>query len=145
MSCTHLILNWFGDYQSLRFCATALVVALFNLWGKKMKIAIIGSRGLHVENLEIYLPDGVTEIVSGGARGIDTDAACFAREKSLKMTVFLPKYDRYGRGAPILRNYQIVDYADEVLAFWDGRSRGTKSVIDYCQKQNKRVTVITVT
>ncbi|MBE6548047.1 MAG: DUF2493 domain-containing protein [Ruminococcaceae bacterium] len=109
-----------------------------------MKIAIIGSRGLHVENLEIYLPDGVTEIVSGGAKGIDTDAESFANKNNIKITVFLPEYNRYGRGAPIMRNYQIVDYSDEVIAFWDGKSRGTKSVIDYCKKQDKKVTVITI-
>jgi len=107
-----------------------------------MKIAIIGSRGLHVENFNEYLPEGVTEIVSGGAKGIDTDAENFAKENNIKTTVFLPDYSRYGRGAPILRNYQIVDYADEVLAFWDGKSKGTKSVIDYCKKQDKKVTVV---
>ncbi|MBE6548001.1 MAG: DUF2493 domain-containing protein, partial [Ruminococcaceae bacterium] len=89
-----------------------------------------------------YLPEDVTEIVSGGAKGIDTDAETFAKENNIKTTVFLPDYSRYGRGAPILRNYQIVDYADEVLAFWDGKSKGTKSVIDYCKKQDKKVTVV---
>ena len=107
-----------------------------------MKMAVIGSRGLRVENLENYLPKNVTEIVSGGARGIDTDAETFAKCNNIKMTVFLPEYDRYGRGAPIVRNKQIVDYADEVIAFWDGKSKGTLSVIKYCEKQNKKITVI---
>ncbi len=107
-----------------------------------MKIAIIGSRNLYVENLEKYLPQDTTEIVSGGARGIDTCAEIYAREKELKFTVFLPEYARFGRGAPIKRNEQIVDYADEVLAFWDGKSRGTQSVIAYCKKQSKKVTVV---
>ena len=108
-----------------------------------MKIAIIGSRGLHVENFEKYLPENVTEIVSGGAKGIDADAEAFANRNGIKMTVFLPEYNLYGRGAPIVRNKQIVDYADEVLAFWDGTSRGTLSVINYCKKQGKKVTVVT--
>ncbi len=107
-----------------------------------MKIAVIGSRGLRVENLENYLPKNVTEIVSGGARGIDTDAETFAKCNNIKITVFLPEYDRYGRGAPIVRNKQIVDYADEVIAFWNGKSKGTLSVIKYCEKQNKKITVI---
>ena len=107
-----------------------------------MKMAVIGSRGLRVENLENYLPKNVTEIVSGGARGIDTDAETFAKCNNIKMTVFLPEYDRYGRGAPIVRNKQIVDYADEVIAFWDGKSKGTLSVIKFCEKQNKKITVI---
>ena len=109
-----------------------------------MKIAIIGSRGLHVENFGDYLPEGVTEIVSGGAKGIDTDAENYARDNNIITTIFLPDYSRYGRGAPIVRNKQIVDYADEVIAFWDGKSRGTKSVIDYCKKQGKKITVVTV-
>ena len=106
-----------------------------------MKIAIIGSRGLHVENFGDYLSESVTEIVSGGAKGIDTDAENYAKQHNIKATIFLPDYSRYGRGAPIVRNKQIVDYADEVIAFWDGKSRGTKSVIDYCKKQGKKITV----
>lgn len=107
-----------------------------------MKIAIIGSRGLHVGDLENYLSENVTEIVSGGAKGIDKDAETYAKANNIKMTVFLPQYDRYGRGAPIVRNKQIVDYADRVVAFWDGMSRGTLSVIEYCKKQGKSITII---
>ena len=99
-----------------------------------MKIAIIGSRGIKVADIGRYLPKECDEIVSGGAVGIDTCAANFARERGLKLTEFLPAYEKYGRGAPIIRNKQIVEYADEVLAFWDGASRGTLSVIKYCEK-----------
>lgn len=106
-----------------------------------MKIAVIGSRGLKVNDLGKYLPVGVTEIVSGGARGIDTCAREYAGVNGLKLTEFLPDYKRYGRGAPLKRNLQIIEYADEVLAFWDGQSRGTKHVIEQCKKRNKKVTV----
>lgn len=106
-----------------------------------MKIAVIGSRGLKVNDLGKYLPVGVTEIVSGGAKGIDTCAREYALANGLKLTEFLPEYEKYGRGAPLKRNLQIIDYADEVLAFWDGRSRGTKYVIEQCKKRNKKVTV----
>lgn len=106
-----------------------------------MKLAIIGSRGLWVENLGDYLPPGVTEIVSGGAKGIDTCAREYAREHGLKLTEFLPDYPRYGRGAPLKRNLEIIAYADQVLAFWDGKSPGTKYVIDQCNKYKKKVTV----
>lgn len=106
-----------------------------------MKIAVIGSRNLTVENLGQYLPEGITEIVSGGAKGIDTCAREYAKAKGIKLTEFLPEYEKYGRGAPLKRNLQIIDYVDEVLAFWDGRSKGTKYVIEQCQKKNKKVTV----
>ena len=103
-----------------------------------MKLGIIGSRGLHIEDLEKYIPEGVDEIVSGGAKGVDTDAEEYARENGIKMTVFLPQYHRFKGGATHIRNKQIVDYADEVLAFWDGTSRGTESVIEYCLKIGKK-------
>lgn len=106
-----------------------------------MKVAIIGSRNLTVTDLEIYLPADVTEIVSGGARGIDTCAKNYAIRKGIKITEFLPQYDKYGRGAPLKRNLQIIDYSDMVIAFWDGKSRGTRYVIENCRKRNKKVTV----
>ena len=94
-----------------------------------------------MEHLENYLPEGVTEIVSGGARGIDTCAKNYALEHDLKLTEFLPEYSRYGRGAPLRRNITIIEYADMVLAFWDGESRGTKYVIDNCKKRNIPVVI----
>ena len=100
-----------------------------------MKVAIIGSRNLGVIGLENFLPENVTEIVSGGAKGIDTCAREYANANGIKLTEFLPNYKRYGRGAPMKRNLEIIAYADFVLAFWDGKSRGTKYVIDNCKKQ----------
>ncbi len=99
-----------------------------------MKVAIIGSRGLMVEDLRQYLPENTTEIVSGGAKGIDTCAREYAVSHGIKLTEFLPDYKKYGRSAPLKRNIQIIEYADIVLAFWDGTSRGTKFVIDNCHK-----------
>lgn len=101
-----------------------------------MKIAVIGSRGLNVERLELYLPKDTDEIVSGGARGVDTSARKYAKENGIKLTEFLPEYEKYGRSAPLKRNITIIEYADAVLAFWDGQSRGTKFVIDNCRKRN---------
>ena len=91
-----------------------------------MKISVIVSRGLVINDLGKYLPANVTEIVSGGAKGIDTCAKEYALSNGIKLTEFLPEYNKYGRGAPLKRNLLIIDYADEVPAFWDGRSSGTK-------------------
>ncbi|MBR2175687.1 MAG: hypothetical protein IJ861_01920 [Clostridia bacterium] len=107
-----------------------------------MKVAVIGSRSLKIQNIGSYLPDETTEIVSGGAKGIDTCAGDYARQNCLKLTEFLPEYQKYGRAAPLRRNEQIVQYADIVIAFWDGCSKGTRFVIDYCKKNGKKVTVI---
>lgn len=106
-----------------------------------MRVAVIGSRGLSVDNLEEYLPENTTEIVSGGAKGVDTCAREYALYHGLKLTEYLPEYERYGRAAPLKRNITIIENADLVLAFWDGISRGTKSVIDNCKKRNIPVAV----
>ena len=106
-----------------------------------MKIAVVGSRGISKVDIGRYLFD-VEEIVSGGAKGVDCCAAEYAREHGLKLTVFLPKYERYGRAAPIMRNREIVDYADKVIVFWDGSSKGTLSVIEYAQKTGKPCEII---
>lgn len=107
-----------------------------------MKVAVIGSRGLTVADLGKYLPDDTTEIVSGGARGIDTCAKKYALSHNLKYTEFLPDYESFARSAPIIRNNEIIDYADIVLAFWDGKSRGTKYVIERCRKKGKQIKVL---
>lgn len=106
-----------------------------------MKVAVIGSRGLTVPHLERYLPADVTEIVSGGARGVDSSAAAWARAHGVPLTEFLPEYDKYGRKAPLLRNLTIIDHSDLVLAFWDGQSRGTAFVIEKCRERGKPVQI----
>ncbi len=107
-----------------------------------MKIAVIGSRSLKIDDLEKYIPEDTTEIVSGGATGIDTCAKNYANAHHIKLTEFLPEYSHYGKCAPIIRNTKIIEYADEVIAFWDGKSRGTKYVIKHCQKIDKKIVVI---
>lgn len=106
-----------------------------------MKVAVIGSRNLFVAELVSYLPKETTEIVSGGARGVDSCAAIYAQKHNIPLKEFLPDYEKFGRRAPLVRNLQIIDYADIVIAFWDGKSRGTKHVIDNCVSRKKNVTV----
>ena len=101
-----------------------------------MKIAIIGSRSLSINNLEEYIPKDTSEIVSGGATGIDTSARNYALSNNIKLTEFLPKYNKYGKLAPLKRNIEIMEYSDYIIAFWDGKSKGTKFVIDNCKKLN---------
>ena len=106
-----------------------------------MKIAIIGSRDIKAADIGRYAADA-EEIVSGGAMGVDACAATYAKEHGIRLTVFLPQYRRYGRAAPILRNKEIVDYADKVIAFWNGSSKGTASVIQYAQKTGKPCEIV---
>ncbi len=106
-----------------------------------MKLAVVGSRGLVVENIGDYL-DGAEEIVSGGAVGVDRCAAEHAKINKIKLTEFLPEYSRYGRAAPIVRNKKIVDYTDKVVVFWDGSSKGSLSVIKYAERIGKPCEVV---
>ena len=110
-----------------------------------MRVAIVGSRRLIVSDLGKYLPDGVTEIVSGGAKGIDTCAKEYARSNGIKLTEFLPEYEKYGISAPLKRNITIIESVDLVLAFWDGASRGTKYVIDNCKSREIPIKVFVPT
>ena len=107
-----------------------------------MKVAVIGSRTVQVADLGAYLPDDVTEILSGGAIGVDACAKEYAQAHQIQLTEYLPDYRRYGRGAPLKRNMTILQNADLVLAFWDGKSRGTKYVIENAQKLGVPVQII---
>ena len=106
-----------------------------------MRVAVIGSRNITVENIEDYVK-GADEIISGGAVGVDRCAAEYARRSGIKLTEILPQYVLYGRAAPIVRNKEIVDRADRVVAFWDGSSKGTLSVIRYAEKVGKPCQIV---
>ena len=107
-----------------------------------MKVAVVGSRNLTNIVLDQYLGEDVEEIVSGGAVGVDRLAAAYAESKGLLLTEFLPQYHRFGRAAPIVRNQRIVDYADKVIVFWNGCSRGALSVIEYAKKVGKPLEIV---
>lgn len=113
-----------------------------------MRVAIIGSRSATNSDYNIlkkHIPSNTSEIVSGGAKGIDSLAKKYALENTLMYKEFLPNYEDESLNdkkiAPLIRNKQIVDYADFVLAFWDGVSRGTAYTIDYCIRTYKPVRV----
>ncbi|MBQ7597392.1 MAG: hypothetical protein IJU56_02295 [Clostridia bacterium] len=106
-----------------------------------MKVAIIGSRSLHMEIPPELVPKNTTQIISGAANGIDRSARAFALEHRIQILEILPDYARYGRSAPLQRNDMIIALADLVLVFWDGKSRGTKYVIDRCHAVGKPVVV----
>ena len=106
-----------------------------------MKIAVVGSRCITAADISVYVSDG-DEIVSGGAIGVDSCAAEYAIKNGLKLKIFLPQYEKYGRAAPIVRNKEIVNYSDKIIAFWDGNSKGTLSVIKYAKKTGKLCEII---
>ena len=110
-----------------------------------MKVAVIGSRSLRINDMRFYIPSATTEIVSGGAKGVDKAAEDFARKKELKYTEFLPEYEKYARAAPLRRNEKIIDYADVVVALWNSKSKGTQYVINLCKQTDKPLIVYHIT
>lgn len=110
-----------------------------------MKLLIVGSRSITDLDISEYIPNDVDLIISGGASGIDTIAEQFADNHSIEKTIIQPQYNLYRKGAPLKRNEQMVKICDCVLAFWDGKSRGTMHTVEYAKKLNKPATVITIT
>jgi hypothetical protein len=116
-----------------------------------MKIAIVGSRNPGIsyskfEELllaEINLAD-VTEIVSGGAKGIDTFAKLFAGKHHIPLMEFLPKYGVYGKYATLRRNTEIVREANVVVAFPTADSKGTLHSISEAKRLHKQLIVIEI-
>lgn len=110
-----------------------------------MNLAIIGSRSFDDYDRLCQavndLPIKPATIVSGGAKGADAFAERYANEHQIDLVVYRPDYARYKRGATLIRNRQIVENADTVLAFWDGVSKGTKYTLDYANKKGKIVIV----
>ena len=105
-----------------------------------MKIAIVGSRTWKDEYaiadyIELLADDpGVDVIVSGGAVGVDSFAETWAKYYELKTEIYLPEWDKYGKQAGIIRNQLIVDNSEKVVAFWDGKSKGTLNTIERALK-----------
>lgn len=104
------------------------------------KVAIVGSRRWKnlskVHEFVASLPPD-TIIVSGGAMGVDSAATEAARRNGLPTKVFMPDWFAHGRVAGFMRNSLIVDYADEVYAFHQENSPGTRDTIRKAEKAGK--------
>lgn len=123
-----------------------------------MKIIIAGSRTL---TLDRYVDTAVAqafnkwvsqdqenwknytrpEIISGGAQGVDFLAELYAKKHSLQFTEFRADWEQFGKRAGFLRNTQMAEYADALIAIWDGKSKGTFHMISEMVKRNKPVFV----
>lgn len=107
-----------------------------------MKLLIVGSRSITDFDLSPYIPTDVDTIISGGADGIDRLAEQYADLHRLSKYIVRPRYDLYGRAAPLKRNEQMVDMADAILVIWDNRSKGTQYTLKYTKKKNKPITLV---
>ena len=102
-----------------------------------MRIIIAGSRTItdHYEVLNafghalaLWKPKEVTEIVSGGAKGVDASGEKIAEEFDIAVRVFPAEWDKHGKKAGVLRNIQMAEYGDALLLVWDGKSKGSKNM-----------------
>lgn len=113
-----------------------------------MKTIIAGSRNIDEYRaiLDAVEASGfsITEVVSGGARGIDTLGERYAQEKGIPVKVFPADWESYGRKAGIVRNQEMANYAEALIAIWDGNSPGTYNMIAEAQARNLKVYVLTV-
>ena len=92
-------------------------------------------QGINPNNEEI-------EIVSGNARGADKLGERYAKEHNLPVKLFPANWDKYGKRAGYLRNQEMANYSDMLIAFWDEKSKGTKHMIDIAKKQGLTVIVV---
>ena len=108
-----------------------------------MKIAVVGSRDFTdyerlcrtLDALEFDL------LISGGARGADKLAERYADERGIKKHIYYAEWGKLGKKAGIMRNEDIVKNSDMIVAFWDGKSRGTNHTIQFAQTLGKPVII----
>lgn len=109
-----------------------------------MKLLIAGSRSITDVSfvlrcyLNSKLDSDVTEIVSGGARGVDTAAEAIAKQFEKEFKCFRAEWKKYGKKAGVIRNKMMVDYCTAAIIVWDGISPGTKSTIDLLTSSKKQ-------
>lgn len=111
-----------------------------------MKVIIAGSRTIYnydmVKSHIIEVPFVITEIVNGTARGVDYCGCLFAIDSNLPITNFEPDWKKYGKGAGVIRNSAMADYADAAIIIAGMRngaySPGSMNMLSQMKKRNKR-------
>lgn len=118
---------------------------------QEFKLIVAGGRDFNdvvlvgqaiTELAETIYQDRAVSIVSGMARGADLLGYAFAVDNNVKRYEFPADWNQYGKRAGFIRNKQMGDFADGLLAFWDGQSRGTAQMIEYMQSLKKPVHII---
>lgn len=83
----------------------------------------------------------ITEVVCGGAAGIDTLGKRWACENKIPVTTIMANWKKHGRSAGPIRNVEMAEQADALVAVWDGESKGTKHMIETAKSKGLRVHV----
>lgn len=124
-----------------------------NLWYnkgmiKEFKLIVAGSRGFNdykllKNKLDFFLKKQTNiSIISGTAKGADKLGERYAREKDYDLIQLPAEWDKYGKKAGYLRNVEMANIADAVVLFWDGKSNGTKHMLDIAKEKELMIRVI---
>lgn len=114
-----------------------------------MKVIIAGSRGFDNFELMVEKCDRILEqvptpvtVISGTASGADQLGEKYAKLRWMDIERFPADWDKHGKSAGIIRNKEMAEAADGLIAFWDGKSRGTKHMIETAINKNLKVRVV---
>lgn len=111
-----------------------------------MKVIIAGGREFNdykfIKESIIKLNLNISEIVSGKSKGVDTMGEQYALENNIPIKTFPANWEKHGRAAGPIRNKEMADYADVLISFWNGQSKGTKSMIELAKKKGIIVHII---
>lgn len=101
-------------------------------------------RKLIYEGIDSFIKEYGTPdlIIEGGAKGVDRMAYYYAKDNDIPVKVFPANWNKYGRAAGPIRNEEMAKHGTHLLAFWDGKSRGTKNMIEMAKKHGLIVTII---
>lgn len=112
------------------------------------KVIIAGGRDYHDMAQLTSTMDTLLEnkpfvtIISGGAKGADTLGERYAKMRNYHLMVVKPDWDKYGKRAGYLRNETMLHFADAVVCFWNGVSKGTAHMVHITMKSGKPLRVI---
>lgn len=118
---------------------------------KELKLIVAGGRDFADSALlrnelnhlaEVIYPNRAISIVSGMARGADALGSYFAKANNVKMYEFPADWNTYGKRAGFMRNEEMGRFSDALIAFWDGKSKGTDHMISFMQSLSKPVYIV---
>ena len=104
-----------------------------------MKTIIAGGR--HISDYETVLEAVansnfvITQIISGGAKGVDSTGEQIAKDFGIELRVFPADWENFGKAAGYIRNAEMAKHAEALIAIWDGISPGTKHMINTAKRQ----------
>ena len=104
-----------------------------------MKTIIAGGRdfedfSLLKRVLEQEIPWKITSVVCGGATGADENGEIWALSQKIPVEYFNANWNKFGKSAGVRRNTEMAKNAEALIVFWDGKSKGTRNMLQTAHK-----------